>query len=215
MSRIFAYRNLRNIPNYFRKKYDPFIEFMIGQSTEWINYMIYGKNIAYVKNTNNKNKTLDYYERVKTYTTSGKLIAESINCYKNQRLIAIQSDYTGYKEELTAWNEWWKKNLNPKAFVSKFLFKSGTPGEIWQIFGLAYIKVKGKSILYINKLSDFALSASLGIPIRFDHFGMENREEALKPFSNYLTINGPNREVWDALLRVYGSSLKEYESRLH
>ncbi|GHU14475.1 hypothetical protein FACS189449_11220 [Alphaproteobacteria bacterium] len=88
-----------------------------------------------------------------------------------------------------------------------------------------------KNILYINKLSDFALCAEMGWPIRYDHseiamehpgakMGRSSRE--FKPFldkfracGQLVKCKGINATLHDALLRAsVGYGLSEYGTRL-
>lgn len=101
---------------------------------------------------------------------------------------------------------------------TKICFTS--PKEIWQLFGI-YMLLDGsyKNILYINKMSDFALKTSLGKPIRMDHLG-----KAWKDLQQYLLeLRDKGRvavkyrlplEAYAALMDVCGFNLCGYVLKL-
>ncbi|GHU11142.1 hypothetical protein FACS189449_01980 [Alphaproteobacteria bacterium] len=112
--------------------------------------------------------------------------------------------------------------------LTKFLF--GTSMEILQIAGLHCARHLERNVLYINKLSDFALCAEMGWPIRYDHSGKttelpgaEVSEEyrKIKQFSDRLEAcgqlvicHGMNRPLHQWLFRVFGYDMADYEKRL-
>lgn len=103
------------------------------------------------------------------------------------------------------------KKMSSPAFIAQMMLNS--PGEIWQIIGLACVKSKNGTTLYINELSDFVLSLNLGTPIRADHLGglTENRMAIFAPTYAKFRLNF---ELYDALFKIYGSSLNEYLDKL-
>lgn len=100
--------------------------------------------------------------------------------------------------------------------VAEILFAS--PVEIIQIMGLALIKCDNRNILFINSLSDFALSVELNKPIRNDHtaYAINPSNEAFKymlPEKLYLR-HTMNLQFYGTMFKVYGSSIQEYVMKL-
>ncbi|MBR1734788.1 MAG: hypothetical protein IJ730_04995 [Alphaproteobacteria bacterium] len=89
-----------------------------------------------------------------------------------------------------------------------------TSDEILQIIGLALVKNENRNVLFINSLSDFALSVELGLPIRCDHSAL-----GLNPLNmgyKYLIPESPwvlpsfNFDFYGAMFEVYGSTMQQY-----
>ena len=100
--------------------------------------------------------------------------------------------------------------------VAEILFAKSV--EIMQIMGLALIKCGDKNILFINSLSDFALSAELGTPIRNDH-----KAYAINPINEVFRYMFPEKlflshaitwEFYGKMIKVYRSSIQQYVLRL-
>lgn len=112
-------------------------------------------------------------------------------------------------------NEWInriKDKFSQASFRTQMLFNHSA--EVWQILGIAPVKQRdGKVILYINELSDFALNASLGIPLRTDHSGSYSVEKLLFSISPF-TYNEKIENLFDSLFHLHGTSLEEYRSKL-
>lgn len=91
--------------------------------------------------------------------------------------------------------------------------------EIIQIMGLASVKYGDRNILFINSLSDFALSAKLGRPIKRDHEGYtinpKNEDAIYTLFPEKLCFDyNMNLEFYGLMLKIYGSSMQEYTLKL-
>jgi hypothetical protein len=91
--------------------------------------------------------------------------------------------------------------------------------EVFQIMGLALLQHDGENTLLINSLSDFALMADLGLPIKSDHQGYY-ADEVSRVVANFKApqidwvTHSMNHDFYSALLAVHGSSMESYLSRL-
>jgi hypothetical protein len=101
----------------------------------------------------------------------------------------------------------------------------GKPLEVFQILGVALLKHNEKNVLLINSLSDFALYAEMGIPIRASHVvGMEsddmdpslwNECMLMQNCSNEAMVTHyMNFELYGALLATHGTSMQQYVMKL-
>ncbi|GHT92822.1 hypothetical protein FACS1894122_07150 [Alphaproteobacteria bacterium] len=122
-----------------------------------------------------------------------------------------------------------RESVNTLEALIKDIFE--TPMEILQIAGLHCAKHSGKNILYINKLSDFALRAEMGQPIRYDHsakttalpgaitspeydFAKSVVSDRFEACGRLAICNGINRPLHEALFQAFGYDMVDYEKRL-
>ena len=96
--------------------------------------------------------------------------------------------------------------------VAEILFGCST--EIIQIMGLALIKCGDKNILFINSLSDFALSIELIRQIRNDHkaYAINPENESFRymlPEKLFLS-HAINLKFYGDMFKVYRSSIQQY-----
>jgi hypothetical protein len=120
-------------------------------------------------------------------------------------------------ESIDEYIRWKCRQMNSSSEITESLYDNTT--ELLQIFGTLLLKNGEKNILYINKLSDFALRMELGMPIRFFHDGMNDMD--ISKIINELMKNCPpcqrfnvDRELLDMYMRAAGNlSLYEYSKR--
>jgi hypothetical protein len=112
------------------------------------------------------------------------------------------------------------KNLS-KEKVACRMFTN--PMEFWQIYGLLPLTYQGKTVLYINMHSDFALAAYGLRPVRFNHRGsikeslsfpddfMQYHENLAKDIVDPEVFK-PNEEFYDLMLKILGKN-EDYKSK--
>ena len=106
-----------------------------------------------------------------------------------------------------------RNNLNNRLIQAKILLTNSS--EAYQIFGTLLLEDDHKKTLYINMMSDFALSLSKNTPIRMDHLGALKADAAKDdkkhmPFVQcYLPV-----EIYGSLMEVHGTTLSAYVLRL-
>lgn len=116
----------------------------------------------------------------------------------------------GHSLDFVSRGGWWETLNSTLESVAEFLDVDTCHdlSEIWQIMGIKLVKnpLTRENILYINKLSsDFALMLDMSLPIITTY----NSFSKAKNFPSELVP-----AVYDALMKVYGSSLQEYVNKL-
>ena len=108
-----------------------------------------------------------------------------------------------------------RNNLDNKLIQSLVLINHAM--EAYQIFGTLLLENDNKKTLYINMMSDFALSLNKGTPIRMDHLGFDsfNLQSFLSDdnFDQCIQFNMPI-ESYGSLMEVHGTTLSAYVLKL-
>ncbi len=111
-----------------------------------------------------------------------------------------------------------RSNLTNPVFLAKFSLENSA--ETWQILGVFFNKWNENNTLYINQMSDFALSCDLGLPVRSDHLGYlglgkdsRRKEDGTKYLAKLLKYNLP-LEQYGALMELHGIGMQAYILKL-
>ena len=106
-----------------------------------------------------------------------------------------------------------RDNLDNRQIQAKLLITNNR--EAYQSFGTLLLEHGDKKTLYINMMSDFALSLSKNTPIRMDHSScqLSKLKDHISGTKSYMEFNLPI-EIYGSLMEVHGTTLSAYVLKL-